>query len=158
MTPASLVSGQWSNCQGSAWPGVNLRFFPWLPVLWVRDVYPGSRILILIHPGSRIQQQQPNGAGNNLLPHLFLGTNIWTGIGKNVRQFTKNYSIFTQKMQLSFQKYGFGILALEKTSSGSDPIDPGSRAKKAPYPGSANTDGSYCLNMSSSLCPYYVYL
>ncbi len=61
-------------------------------------------------------------------------------------QFTKNYSIFYQKNWGS-QKYGFGIRALEKTYSGSDPIDPGSGAKKAPYPGSANTDGSYCLNM-----------
>jgi hypothetical protein len=29
-----------------------------LPVLRIRDVYPGSRILIFTHPGSRIQKQQ----------------------------------------------------------------------------------------------------
>jgi hypothetical protein len=28
------------------------------PVLRIRDVYPGSRILIFTHPGSRIQKQQ----------------------------------------------------------------------------------------------------
>jgi hypothetical protein len=27
-------------------------------VLRIRDVYPGSRILIFTHPGSRIQKQQ----------------------------------------------------------------------------------------------------
>jgi hypothetical protein len=28
------------------------------PVLRIRDVYPGSRILFFTHPGSRIQKQQ----------------------------------------------------------------------------------------------------
>ena len=34
------------------------------PVLLIRDVYPGSRILIFIYPGSRIQQQQQKSRGN----------------------------------------------------------------------------------------------
>jgi hypothetical protein len=39
-----------------------------LPVLRIRDVYPGSRILIFTHPGSRIQkQQQKRGMKKNLL-------------------------------------------------------------------------------------------
>ncbi len=37
-------------------------------VLWIRDVYPGSRILIFTHPGSRIQkQQQKIGVKKNLM-------------------------------------------------------------------------------------------
>jgi hypothetical protein len=42
-------------------------------VLRIRDVYPGSRILIFTHPGSRIQkQQQKRGVTKNLLSYLFL--------------------------------------------------------------------------------------
>jgi hypothetical protein len=37
-------------------------------VLRIRDVYPGSRILIFTHPGSQIQkQQQKRGVKKNLL-------------------------------------------------------------------------------------------
>ncbi len=39
-------------------------------VLRIRDVYPGSRILILTNPGSRIQkQQQKRGLKKNLLSY-----------------------------------------------------------------------------------------
>ncbi len=42
------------------------------PVLRIRDVYPGSRILIFTHPGSRIQkQQQKRGVKKNLCSHKF---------------------------------------------------------------------------------------
>ncbi len=37
------------------------------PVLRIRDVYPGSRILIFTHPGSRIQKQQQKRGENILL-------------------------------------------------------------------------------------------
>jgi hypothetical protein len=44
-----------------------------LSVLRIRDVYPGSRILIFTHPGSRIQkQQQKRGVKKKLLSNLFL--------------------------------------------------------------------------------------
>jgi hypothetical protein len=40
-------------------------------VLRIRDVYPGSRILIFPHPGSRIQkQQQKRGVKKNLMSYL----------------------------------------------------------------------------------------
>ncbi len=42
-----------------------------LPVMRIRDFYPGSRILTLIHPGSRIQQWQQNrGKKFAVLPFL----------------------------------------------------------------------------------------
>jgi hypothetical protein len=34
------------------------KFTVVIAVLRIRDVYPGSRILIFTHPGSRIQKQQ----------------------------------------------------------------------------------------------------
>jgi hypothetical protein len=45
---------------------------PYLAVLRIRDVYPGSRILIFTHPGSRIQkQQQKRGVKKKVLSYLF---------------------------------------------------------------------------------------
>jgi hypothetical protein len=50
-----------------------------LAVLRIRDVYPGSRILIFTHSGSRIpdlgsriqKQQQKRGVKKNLLLNIF---------------------------------------------------------------------------------------
>jgi hypothetical protein len=36
-----------------------------ITVLRIRDVYPGSRILIFTHPGSRIQKQQQKRGEKN---------------------------------------------------------------------------------------------
>jgi hypothetical protein len=48
-----------------------------LPVLRIRDVYPGSQILIFTHPGSRIQkEQQKRWVTKNLLSYFFVATNI----------------------------------------------------------------------------------
>jgi hypothetical protein len=55
-------------------------FFYFLPVLRIRDVYPGSRILIFTHPGSRIsdpgsriqKQQQKRGVKKNWMSYLFI--------------------------------------------------------------------------------------
>ncbi len=47
------------------------NFFTFLSVLRIRDVYPGSRILIFTHPGSRIPdpktEKQKIGVKKNLL-------------------------------------------------------------------------------------------
>jgi hypothetical protein len=44
-----------------------------LAVLRIRDVYPGSRILIFTHPGSRIQKPQLKGGVKKIfLSNLFL--------------------------------------------------------------------------------------
>ncbi len=50
------------------------------PVLRIRDVYPGSRILIFTHPGSRTsapgsriqKQQQKRGVKKNLMSYFFM--------------------------------------------------------------------------------------
>ncbi len=51
---------------------------PYQPVLRIREVYPGSRILIFTHPGSRIQKQQQKRGVKKLfsycrvpVPYLF---------------------------------------------------------------------------------------
>jgi hypothetical protein len=42
-------------------------------VLRIRDVYPGSRILIFTHPGSRIQkQEEKRGVEKIFLSNIFL--------------------------------------------------------------------------------------
>ncbi len=40
-------------------------------VLWIREVYSGSRILIFTHPGSRIQKQQQKRGAKNFFCHTF---------------------------------------------------------------------------------------
>ncbi len=57
------------------------------PVLRIRDVYPGSRILIFTHPGSRIPDlgsripdpktgRKERGEKNFFVKHFFVGTNF----------------------------------------------------------------------------------
>jgi hypothetical protein len=69
-------------------------------VLQFRDVYPRSRILIFIHPGSQIQQQQQKRRGKKFVVlTIFVAKNItelkiikfldWKR--KIVSQFKKNY-------------------------------------------------------------------
>jgi hypothetical protein len=51
-----------------------------MPVLRIRDVYPGSRILIFNHPGTRIpdlgsriqKQQQKREVTKNYMSNLFM--------------------------------------------------------------------------------------
>ena len=44
-----------------------------ISVLRIRDVYPGSRILIFTHPGSRIQKQvEKRGVKKKFLSNIFL--------------------------------------------------------------------------------------
>ncbi len=40
-------------------------------VLRIRDVYPGSRILIFTHPGSRIQKQLQKRGVKKIFCHIF---------------------------------------------------------------------------------------
>jgi hypothetical protein len=87
----------------------------------IRDVYPGSRILIFTHPGSRIQKQQQKRevkkischTGTFLCSHKFhkivnyfsfevLKKNIWAN-------FQRIIELFTKKIVKSSQKYGLVI-------------------------------------------------
>ncbi len=70
----------------------------------IRNVYPGSPLLIFIHPrslmadfGSGIQQEQQRGGRKKLVVGpIFVATNITR---KNLSQFTKNYIVlFTQEI------------------------------------------------------------
>jgi hypothetical protein len=90
-------------------------------VLRIRDVCPGSRILIFTHRGSRIQkQQQKRGVKKNLMSYLLcshkfhkivhyfgfevLKKKIWAN-------FQRIIELFAQKIvtKLSKVPYGFGI-------------------------------------------------
>ena len=111
-------------------------------VLRSRDVYFRSRILIFIHPGSRIpdlgspiqKQQQKRESAEE----------------KNLGKFSKNYTTFYQKNCQKAPKnmvLGSGIRdpgsEIRDPRSGirKKPIpDPGSRGQKAPNPGSRIPD------------------
>jgi hypothetical protein len=113
-------------------------------VLRIRDVYPGSRILIFTHPGSRIQitKTATKERGEKkfvVIPFFFIHKLhkienyfifempkkiIWAN-------FQRIVVLFTPKIVNKLLKYGFGIRDRKK------PIpDPG--VKKAPDPGSGS--------------------
>ena len=69
---AEIISyGSDSGSAGA--PNTNCGSGSGLAVLRIRDVYPGSRILIFTHPGSRIQKQlQKGGVKKKLVVIPFL--------------------------------------------------------------------------------------
>jgi hypothetical protein len=76
-----------------------------------RDVDPVSRILIFIHPGSRIQQQQLNqrGGGKKLF-YIFVATNIsklkfiYFILEKNWANLQRIVVLLTQKIVIKLSK------------------------------------------------------
>ncbi len=99
-------------------------------MLRIRDVYPGSRILIFTHPGSRIpdpgsrirKQQQKRGV-KNICIHTFFCSHKYHKI-ENYFSFEMQKkkvlaNSLPKKLSLSSQKYGFEIRDPEKTYSGS---------------------------------------
>jgi hypothetical protein len=112
-------------------------------MLRIRDVYPRSRILIFIHPGSRIpviasriqERKQkrrgekicyPSRTGTFFSSHKYLKIENYSGKEKNLSKFSRNYStFFPKKWSLSSQKYEFGI-----RDPGKPIPDPGSRIQK----------------------------
>jgi hypothetical protein len=125
------------------------------PVLQIRDVYPGSRIpdpdfypSRIPDLGSRIQkQQQKRGVKKKLVvmlcSHKFHKIANYFSFGvlkkKNLCQFSKNYTLFTQKnCHLGLKNMGLGS-GIQNPRSGirKKPIpDPG--VNKAPDPGSGS--------------------
>jgi hypothetical protein len=104
----------------------------------IRDVYPGSRILIFTHPGSRISDPgsripDPKTTTSNKREvkknfcHTFLCSHkllkiencfCFEVLKKKIwANFQRIIELFTQKLSLSSQKYGFGIRDPEKTYS-----------------------------------------
>jgi hypothetical protein len=98
-------------------------------VLRIRDVYPGSRILIYTHPGSRIPDlgsripdpktgRKERGEKKNFVKHFFLATNFTKckiiqflncSRKKFVPNFKELWNFLPKKLSLSSQKYEFGI-------------------------------------------------
>jgi hypothetical protein len=98
-------------------------------VLRIRDVYPGSRILIFTHPGSRIQKQQQKRHKFHKIANYFsfevLKKKIWAN-------FLRIIELFTQKIVTKLSK-----IWIWDPGSGKNLFripDPG--VKKAPDPGS----------------------
>ncbi len=89
-------------------------------MLRIRVVYPGSRILIFTHPGSRIQkQEQKRGVKKNFC-HTFIGSHKFH---KFVNYFS--FEVLKKKIWANFKNMGLGSGIRKK------PIpDPGSRGQK----------------------------
>jgi hypothetical protein len=120
-------------------------------VLRIRDVYPGSRILIFTHPGSRIsdpgsriQKQQQKREVKKISCHTFLCSHK---LHKIVNYFSfevlkkKIWADFQRIVELFTKKIVKKLLKIWSWDPGSEirkkPIpDPGSRGQKAPDPGS----------------------
>jgi hypothetical protein len=115
-------------------------------VWWIRDVYPGSRILIFTHPGSRISD--PGSINSNerhfekkLVVIPFFGVINFTKLNyfifemlkkKIWANFQRSIELFTKKLSLSSQKYGFGIRNPRSGIRKKHIPDPGSRGQKGP--------------------------
>ncbi len=118
-------------------------------MLRIRDVYPGSRILIFNHPESRIQKQQQKRGVNKICCHTFFCGHKFNNIEnyfifemlkeKIWAKFQRIIELFTQKVVTKLSK----ILVWDPGSEIRDSEknlfwipDPG--VKKRPYPGSGS--------------------
>jgi hypothetical protein len=140
----------------------------YIAVLRIRDVYPGSRILIFTHPGSRIPDTgsripDPNTTTKErgekklvvlpfLCSHKFykivnyfsfevLKKKIWANFQRILELFTKE--IVKKLLNIWSWDPGSEIQDPGKTYSGSRIPDPG--VKKAPDPGSGSATLVYCI-------------
>ncbi len=123
-------------------------------MLRIRDVYPGSRILIFTHPGSRIsdpgsriqKQQQKTGVKIFFCQTVFCSHKFhnwlfyfWYAEEKNLAQFSKNYgSFYPKNCHQALKNVGLGS-GIRDPGSGKNLFripDPG--VKKAPDPGSGS--------------------
>ncbi len=123
-----------------------MSFNCYKPVLRIRDVYPGSRILIFTHPGSRIPYPKTatKERGEKICCHTFLGSHKFHKIvnyfsfevlkKKNWANFQRIIELFTQKIVTKLSKIWVWDPGSEKTLFRIP--DPG--VKKAPDPGSGS--------------------
>ncbi len=106
------------------------------PVLRIRDVYPGSRILIFIHPGSRISDPKTakkRGRGGNCC-HTFFCSHKFHKLEnyfifempkkKSLASFQRIIELFTLKFVTKVSKTGFGIRVQWSKRRGSRIPDP----------------------------------
>jgi hypothetical protein len=86
-------------------------------VLRIRDVYPGSRILIFAHPGSRISDPKTETkrvvkkiSGGSHKYHITENYFIFELVKKKFGPIYKEfYNFLPKKLSISSQKYRFGI-------------------------------------------------
>ncbi len=99
-------------------------------VLRIQNVYPGSRILIFTHPGSRIQKQQQKRGVKRIFCHTFLCSHKFHKI-ENYFSFVvlnkKNWANFQRLIELFTKKI---VIKLSKRWV----WDPGSEIRKKPIP------------------------
>ncbi len=112
---------------------------------WIRDVYPGSRILIFTHPGSRISD--PGSKNSNkrerwkkICYHTFFVVTNFTKLNTGIMLFLKNFgpSFYPKNFQYAPKYMGLG-LGIRDPGSGirKKPIpDPGSRIQGSKGTGS----------------------
>ncbi len=119
---------------------------------------PGSlsRILIFIHPGSNHSSKVGGGGGVIFCTTLFVAINFfhfWTGKEKKIWVKSQRIIVlFTIKVSIRFEKYGFGI----RGPGPAKPItDPGSRGQKAPDPGSGTLLEDSCFRNGLDTHPSY---
>jgi hypothetical protein len=120
-------------------------------VLRIRDVYPGSRILIFTHPGSRIQkQQQKRGVKKNVVIPFYVATNftklqiiLVLVLKKKIwANFQRIIELFTQKIITKLSK-----IWIWDPGSGKKPIpDPGSMGQKGTGSWIPDPDPQHCKN------------
>ncbi len=94
----------------STLPKLAGKKFPFIAVLLIRDVYPGSRILIFTHPGSRIQKQQQKKGAKKIGCQNFTNFTklqlfyFFNAEKKNWSNFQKILELFTQKIVTTLSK------------------------------------------------------
>ncbi len=121
-------------------------------MLRIRDVYPGSWILIFTHPGSRIQKQQKKRGVKKNFCHTFLCSHKFHKIEhyfsfevlkkKICANFQRFIELFTQKIVTKLSK-----IWVRDPRSGKNVFripDPG--VKKAPDPGSGSATLVNCIH------------
>jgi hypothetical protein len=99
-------------------------------VLRIRDVYPGSRIRIFSHPGSRIQKQQQKRGVKKIFCHTFLCSHKFHKIENYF-----SFEVLKKKIWANFQR--IKELFTQKIVTKLSKIwlwDPGSGIRKKPIP------------------------
>ncbi len=87
------------------------------PMLWIRDVYPGSWILPIPDPRSRIQKQQQKRGEKKYVAIFFCSQRFhqielfcyWNAQEKIWASFHRIIELLPKNLSLTSQKYGFGI-------------------------------------------------
>jgi hypothetical protein len=136
---------------------------PSTDAVWrIWDIYPGSRILIFTHPGSRISDLGSKSSSKRegwkkIICHTFFGSHkfhiienvfIFKMLMKKIwANFQRIIELFTKKIVTKLSK-----IWVWDPGSGKNPFripDPGSRGKNAPDPRS----GSATLSLSDEIIP-----